>query len=366
MPVKTLRVGIIGAGYVSSYHIRALQRLNNVQVVGITDLDPVRGARVASEFAIPFLNSTQEMYSEHPEVVHVLTPPSSHCRVAVEALERGCDVFVEKPMATSEEECELMIRKAAEARRILSVDHSAKFDPVAQKALGLIDSGAIGDVLSTDYFRSSEYPPYRGGPLPLPFQDGGYPFRDIGVDALYLTEAFLGEIRKLDVRYRTTGQDAHLLLDEWSALVHCERGIGHFQLSWTSRPIQHALSVHGTRGNILLDLYLETCVIHRKLPLPKPAEALINATLTALHSMLQVAWNSLRITTGRAVRGPDIHRAIREFYLALSSGSPAPISPAEGKRIVVWVEKIAREADAHKRQLSSTSAEPKRASGPAI
>lgn len=346
----------------SSYHIRALQRLRNVQVVGITDLDPIRGARVASEFAIPFFDSTQEMYSQHPEVVHVLTPPSSHCRVAIEALERGCHVFVEKPMATSEEECDLMIQKAAEVQRILSVDHSAKFDPVVQKSLRLIDSGAIGDILSIDYFRSSEYPPYRGGLIPLPYQEGGYPFRDIGVHALYLTEAFLGEIRKLDIRYRTTGRDAHLLLDEWSALVQCDKGIGHFQLSWTSRPIQHMLSVHATRGSILLDLYLETCVINRKLPLPKPVEAMINATLTACSSTIQVGWNSLQVATGRAVRGPDIHRAIREFYLALSDGNAPPVSAAEGKRIVTWVEKTAREADAHKRQLISTSAEPKPAS----
>ena len=186
--MRTLRVGLIGAGYVSSYHVRALQSLKNVQIVGITDQDPGRAARVASEFEIPFLESSRALRSANPEVIHVLTPPSTHCAVALEALEMGCHVFVEKPMAASEEECDLMIEKAASVARTLSVNHSAKFDPSIQSAMRLIESGAIGDVLSVEYFRSSEYPTYAGGPLPPPYRDGGYPFRDIGIHALYLME----------------------------------------------------------------------------------------------------------------------------------------------------------------------------------
>jgi len=357
--VKIYRVGIVGAGYVSTYHIRALRSLENAEVVGITDLDPIRGRKVASDFDLPFFKTTHEMYSAKPDVVHVLTPPSSHCAVAIEALEMGCHVFVEKPMAVSEEECDLMIKKAASVQRVLSVDHSAKFGPAVRRALELIQAGAVGDVLSVDYFRSSEYPPYRGGPMPQPFQEGGYPYRDIGVHALYLMEAFLGQIRNVETSHRGTGRDTHLLFDDWSGLVHCEKGVGHFQLSWTSRPITHTLSVHTTRGTILLDLYLETCVICRKLPVPKPVEAIVNSIATALFSVLQVCWNSIRMATGRMVRGSDIHRAVREFHIALSNGINPPVSTTEGKRIVAWVELAAREADAHKRQIVLTSSEAK-------
>ena len=80
--MKIYRVGIIGAGQVSAYHIRALQSLENVEIVGITDLDTIRGGKVASDFKIPFFKTTPEMYSAKPDIVHVLTPPSSHCAVA--------------------------------------------------------------------------------------------------------------------------------------------------------------------------------------------------------------------------------------------------------------------------------------------
>jgi predicted dehydrogenase/nucleoside-diphosphate-sugar epimerase len=344
--VKIFRVGVIGAGYVSSYHLRALKSLKSVRIVGIADQDQVRAAKVAKDFGIQSYQSASELYAQNPEVIHVLTPPSAHCEVALEALERGCHVFVEKPMASSEEECDLMIGKAASTGRTLSVNHSAKFDPAVQKALRLIKTGAIGSVQSVEYFRSSEYAPYSGGPLPLPYRDAGYPFRDIGIHALYLMEAFLGEIQDVDVHPRGTGLDLHLRFDQWSALVRCEKGIGNVQLSWSSRPLQHTLSVHGHRGAIFLDLFLGTRIRVRRLPVPKALEAVVNAISTAALSVMQVCWNSARAATGRLVRGPDIHASIDEFYTALSGGSAPPVSPQEGKRMVAWVEKIAGAADA--------------------
>ena len=343
--MTTYRVGIVGAGYVSSYHLQALQKISNVQVIGITDVDPQRGTKVASEFGTTYFPSTVEMYAAKPQVVHVLTPPSSHCAITLEALENGCHVFVEKPMATNEQECDLMIQKAAALERILSVNHSAKFDPTVEKAKMLVEKGAIGDVLSVDYFRSSVYPPYQGGPLPPPYRQPGYPYRDIGVHALYLMEAFLGEIRNVQTHYSATGSDPQLVFDEWSALVECERGTGQFRLSWAGRPIQHVLWIHGTRGNILLDLYLGSCVTSKKLPVPKPVEAILNAFTSASWSIVQVIANSIRVATKQLRPGADIHRSVTSFYSALSAGCSPPILPSEGKRMVRWVEKTAQQAD---------------------
>lgn len=359
---QVYRVGVIGAGRISSCHILALSGLREVDILGITDLDPVRGQQVAGAFQIPFFPSAEDMYRAKPDVVHVLTPPSSHCAAALEALANRCHVFVEKPLANNEEECDLLIQQAAAVQRTLSVDHSAKFDPTVQKAIRLVRSGAIGVVLSVDYFRSSEYPPYSGGTLPQHYQDGGFPFRDLGVHALCLAEAFLGEIQDLETIHRGTGRHAQLVFDEWSGVVHCENGNARFQLSWTSRPIQHILSIYGTGGTIVLDLYLGTSIVNKSLPLPKPVEAVANSLATAFHTVGQVWWNTLRVATGRFVRGADIHSSVHEFYRALSKGVGPPISALEGKTMVQWLEKPAREADTHKRQLAPVSVERKPAS----
>src|ERR1700730_14355086 len=97
---KVYRVGLVGAGYVSSYHLLALRSLTNVAVVGIADSDQSRAAQTASQFGISgVFRSLNEMSETRPDVIHVLTPPASHCSLTLEALDMGCHVFVEKPMA---------------------------------------------------------------------------------------------------------------------------------------------------------------------------------------------------------------------------------------------------------------------------
>src|SRR6185312_13515662 len=118
----------------------------------IVDRELGRAQQLAKQFNIPAaFSSLEEMRSASPDVVHILTPPDSHCELSVEALNRGCHVFVEKPMAQTADECDRMILRAQQAGRVLSVNHSARMDPVILKALDLVRQGACGDVLSVDF-----------------------------------------------------------------------------------------------------------------------------------------------------------------------------------------------------------------------
>jgi predicted dehydrogenase len=126
-----LRIAIIGAGYVSRYHIAALRRLDFVDIVGICDLDtelPRAGSRRSA--SISLLSNRPSWLPMQPDAMYVLTPPSSHCALTLQALDMGAHVFVEKPMADSVAECDTMIDRAREKGLVLSVDHSDLFDPV--------------------------------------------------------------------------------------------------------------------------------------------------------------------------------------------------------------------------------------------
>ena len=293
------RVGIVGAGYVSTYHIRALQTLPYVTVVGIADKAAERAHALAGQFGIPAVyGSLTEMAAAQPDVVHVLTPPSSHCQITIEALAMGCDVFVEKPMAPTRHECDQMIAAAQRAERVLSVNHSAKADPVVVRGLEIARSGTIGDVLAVDFCRSSDYPLYAGGPVPAPYRLGGYPFEDIGIHGLYLVEAFLGPIREVDVRHRTTGHNPNIFFDEWRATVECEKGAGQMFLSWATRPLRNELTVHGTKGYLHIDCFLQTCRVHKALPGPKAITGSIDATAKALGTLYRVPRNMVSFATG--------------------------------------------------------------------
>jgi predicted dehydrogenase/nucleoside-diphosphate-sugar epimerase len=346
---REVRVALVGAGYVSAYHIRALQTLPHVRVVGIADASIDRARALAERFAIPGVYaSLSDMREARPDAVHVLTPPASHARLAVEALEMGCDVFVEKPMAPTVAECDAMIAAATRMGRTLSVNHSAKDDPVIVRALDLLRRGVCGDVLAVDFHRTSDYPPYAGGALPDAYRQGGYPFQDMGIHALYLMEAFLGEIRDVDVRYRSTGTDPHVFFDEWRGHVDCAKGTGAFYLSWSARPIRNEIVVHGTRGDMHIDCFLQTCTVQKSLPGPKPIAAGINALAHAARTMWNVPANMWRLVSGSLRPSPGIHAGVLRFHDALASGAPPPVTMDEGRRMIGWLEPFCREADARR------------------
>jgi predicted dehydrogenase/nucleoside-diphosphate-sugar epimerase len=335
---ECFRVGVVGAGYVANHHLRALRDLPCVELVGIFDQDASRAEQMATKYGVAGVyRSLEEMRAAKPDVIHILTPPASHCALSLAALDMDCHVFVEKPMADSTAECDAMIERARERGRVLSVNHSARFDPVVLQASELVREGACGDILAVHFIRSSDYPPYAGGPLPAPYSQGSYPFRDLGVHGLYLMELFLGPVRRLDVSWSGTGRDPLLALDEWRAQLWADKGTGYMFLSWNTRPIQNELWIQGTRGLIHVDCFLQTCEVSKTLPGPKQIGFVWNGAANAARRTWMVPWNMVRFATGSLKPSPGIYRGVQDFYHALAANKPVPVSPEEGRRMIALV-----------------------------
>ncbi|PXV61438.1 Predicted dehydrogenase [Dyella jiangningensis] len=357
--IQRLRVGIVGAGYVARYHIEALKRLDAVEIVGICDLDRDAADKLAQTYGIALATSDlAELGARHPHAIFVLTPPSSHCALTLRALDMGCHVFVEKPMADSVSECDAMIAKAREKGLVLSVDHSDLFDPMIVRAKQLIDAGACGDLVAVDVWRSSDYPPYGGGPLPAMVTQGSYPFRDLGVHGLYTLEAFLGEIARVDIRYRSTGRSTTLKFDEWQAFAECAQGTGRVMLSWNVRPMLNRIVVQGTRGVIEIDRFLQVCHVRRVLPGPKFIGIVAGAFFDAVRDVFRIPWNVLRFATGRLRPSPGIQSGAEAFARALLDGKAPPVSAEDGRRPIALMESACRQADEERRRELDARIEP--------
>ncbi|MGB9604569.1 MAG: NAD-dependent epimerase/dehydratase family protein [Bryobacteraceae bacterium] len=343
---KKLRIGLVGAGYVSRHHIEALQRLPFVELVGIADLELDVARKVATRYAIPLAcRGLEELAGPNPDAVYVLTPPHTHCALAVQAMEMGCHVLVEKPMAERVEDCDRMIACARERGRILSVNHSDKFDPVVERALHRVREGVCGELIAVDIIRSSAYAPYAGGPLPAMYSKGSFPFQDIGVHSLYLLESFLGPIQELEVRFRSSGRDPNLLFDEWAVEARCARGWGRALLSWNVRPMQNRISIYGTGGVLHVDRFLQICTGSRNLPGPKFVHMVASAMQNAAYTGCVVPLNVARFATGRLPPSPGIRAGSAAFARALYEGSAPPVSAEEGRRMVELMERASGEAD---------------------
>jgi len=341
-----LRVAVVGAGYVSKHHIEALRRLPFVTLVGIADLNHAAARAAAARYSIPLAcHSLEELAPARPQVTYLLTPPDTHCSLAVKALQMGSHVFVEKPMAETVEECDRMIECARQQGLILSVNHSDKFDPVVQEALRRVQAGACGDLLAVDIIRSSSYAPYAGGSLPAIYAKGSYPFQDLGVHSLYLLEAFLGPIEQVDIEFRSTGRDPNLLFDEWYVLARCRGGIGRSYISWNVRPMQNRLSIYGTAGVLHVDRFLQLCIGSRNLPGPKFVHLVLSAVRNALYTAWGVPLNVAKFAVGRLPASPGIRAGAAAFARAVYEGAPPPVSAEEGRRMVQLMEPACRRAD---------------------
>jgi predicted dehydrogenase/nucleoside-diphosphate-sugar epimerase len=355
MPPDTrLRVGLVGAGYISEFHSRAIQRVPNARIVGIADFAHSRAAALAGRFGIPKVFPTMEaMMDEGVDVIHILTPPDTHAQLAIAALRNGCHVLVEKPLAMNAEEVDRISVAAETAQKSVCVNHSMLYDRFVSKALKIVRSGAIGDPLTFDYFRSSEYPPYRGGPLPVHYQDGGYPFLDQGVHALYLAESFLGAIEGAKAFYGTHGGDSNLLYDEWRVAAQCQRGTANIQISWNVRPLQNWFVVQGTKGVVRANLFAMWVTHTPQLPLPKAPARALQAMIEGLSICAQVPVNVARFAAKKIVQYDGLHSLVATFYSALQSGAPMPVSPEQARSTVYWTNRISQEADVAKIEFRS-------------
>jgi len=351
-PAKGIRCGLVGAGYVAGEHARAVRGLPFVELAGVTDLDPRKARTLGERFGIPVFASLTEMKAIAPDVIHVLTPPESHCEVALEALEMNCHVLVEKPMAESVAECDSMIEAAQRAGRILSVNHSARFDKAVLEAVRLVGNGVLGKPIAVHFLRSSEYPPYAGGPLPARSRQGSYPLRDIGIHGLYLIELFLGPIKDLRVRAYESGRNPFLTFDEWRAEMDCRDGTGSMFLSWNARPLQNQLLIQGTDGALRVDCFLHTCELSRRMPGPSHIGMAITGTRNAIRKSFQTPWGLLRRPL------PAIDRSVHEFYRSLQGGNPPPVPAEEGRRAVAWIENVSVATDAAKAERLRRQAAP--------
>ena len=300
------RAGMVGAGNICEFHVAAVQALPDVELVGICDLDAARAEEAAAKWDTKAFASLDALVDAGANVIHVLTPPSAHAKVAIEALERGCHVLIEKPIAESVEDARRIGEVAASKNLVASVNHSLLYDPQVVRVLEQVRSGALGDVIGVDILRSSEYPPYEGGPLPPHLRDAGYPLRDVGVHCLYLIQELLGGIEDVEAEWSSLGGDPNLAFDEWRALVRAERGLGQFQLSWNAKPMQSQMIIHGTSGVLRVDLFAMFLGKRSSTPLPKAAERVVNAFADSLQAARRRPGRRLEVRAqgGAGLPGP--------------------------------------------------------------
>ncbi|MFC4322065.1 Gfo/Idh/MocA family protein [Litchfieldia salsa] len=152
--MSKLKVAVIGCGSIAKHrHLPEYAQNKQVEIVAVCDIVEERVNEFATKYdAIAYTSYEELLANQDIDIVSVCTPNYLHASISVAALKAGKHVLCEKPMATSKEEAEEMIREAEAAGKKLMIAHNQRFVPAHQKARELIEKGELGKLYS---FRSA-------------------------------------------------------------------------------------------------------------------------------------------------------------------------------------------------------------------
>lgn len=147
-----VNVAIVGLGWVAQVvHIPILDKLPDASVVAVCDTDKARARYVSDKLGIKnvYTDIKQMLHQEDINAVHVCTPTDSHAPVAIECLQAGKDVLVEKPLARTYKEALEIVKAAKENKRKLMVGMNNRFRPDAMILRSFIEAGELGEIFYT-------------------------------------------------------------------------------------------------------------------------------------------------------------------------------------------------------------------------
>jgi predicted dehydrogenase len=122
------RVGVVGIGRLGGHHSRWYHKLPSCELVGVYDTQPERSEAIATELTVTAFDNLERLL-ENVDALSIVTPTSTHHEVALQALERGKHVLIEKPIAPSVAEAQELIAEAAKNNCTLTVGHIERFNP---------------------------------------------------------------------------------------------------------------------------------------------------------------------------------------------------------------------------------------------
>lgn len=160
------RVAVVGVGMMGKNHVRVYTEMPGIVLAAVVDANLAAAEQVGQKYRVPAYDSVQEMVeTEHPDAVSVVVPTFLHYQVAMQLLEMGCHVLVEKPIATTLSEARELIDAARQYERVLSVGHIERYNPAIIELKRRLIAGELGKIFQIHARRL--------GPSPTRIQDVG-------------------------------------------------------------------------------------------------------------------------------------------------------------------------------------------------
>ncbi len=334
-----LKVAIIGCGKIADSHAAEIRRVQGCELVAVCDSEPLMATQLADRFHVPqtFVEVENLLQQARPDVVHITTPPESHFPLAKYCLERGANVYVEKPFTLNLAEATTLVNTANDRGLKLTVGHDDQFRHVARRMRDLVRTGYLGTPTHMEafYCYNLDDPTYAKALLGdsrhwirrLP----GKLLQNIISHGIARVAEFLTTDSPLVIAHgfvspllKSIGETD--IIDELRVIIsENERMTAYFTFSSQMRPSMREFRIYGTKNGLFMDPDHETLI---KLPgsrYKSYMETFVPPMQFARQHLSNVATNA------RIFLKKDLHMKagmkflIESFYRSIVEGEPLPI-----------------------------------------
>lgn len=383
MSESRIRVGILGAGYISDPHLAALKRMPEVDAVAVCDLSRGRAESLATQYGVPktYRDLNEMIAAERLDAVHVLTPPELHERLTAPFLQKGIDVLLEKPMCDTTESSKRLAALAEAEKRLLGVSHNFLFFKPYERLRDDVKSGRFGDIDQIDIVWNKELGQVKAGPhAGWLFERPEHVLVEVGPHTTSHLLDLIGDPDRLTV---TVGDRVDLPLGRefyrrWEVLGW--KGNTSIRLRWSfigGYP-EHYIHVRGRSGSGFVDFERNTYVRNEHTAQMLDLDRLAISTRTARQALEggvqtfgRYMLGKLGVVKGGKPFADSIANAVSTFYDGRRHGRlDARIGLRIGVGAVELAERIGREASLRPRssagQMSTPVSPPQSKSGEAV
>jgi UDP-N-acetylglucosamine 3-dehydrogenase len=256
-----LNAAVIGCGSWGRNHARVYSELPNVNLVAVADTAPAAANEVAEKYRVkPYTETAKLLEDPDIQLVSICTPTVTHARLALQAIEQGKHVLVEKPMTNTVKEAKTLIKASKKRGVTLTVGFVERFNPAVQEAHRRIAKGEIGGVILAHTRRVSQ--------RPLRIGDVGV-IKDLAIHDIDITSILFNEEPR--TIYATAGSIAHQFEDYANINIgYPENRTAFIEANWLTPKKVRQLNVTGTKGIMTVDYITQQLTIENDQRLTQP------------------------------------------------------------------------------------------------
>ncbi len=133
----TVRIGVIGVGYLGQHHERIYSELENVELTAVVDIDKKKADAFAEKYGCKAYYDYKHILNK-VDAVSIVTPTTTHYSIALDCIKAGKDILIEKPITMNVKEAEKLINEAEKRDCIIQVGHLERYNPAVLAASEMI------------------------------------------------------------------------------------------------------------------------------------------------------------------------------------------------------------------------------------